>query len=354
MSSNLNSMNEGQHQTQRIQDATIYVGGLDERVDEDLLWELFVQVGPITNVYIPTDKVTNRHSNYAFVEFKTEEDAEYAVNVLNMVRLYGKCLRLSKSAGGVSTGGKNDKSFVSKDVGANLFVGSLSPEVDEKMLYDTFSAFGTIIRPPKIVRDEETNTSRGFGFVSFDSFEAADSAIEAMSGQTLGGSHITVLYSFRADNKTERHGSQAERLLAAASRSKPSLKPNTLFATAPGQIVSSIPNAPQAPVGFQNQQQQGDLMHQTLPVGLMMGLPSQQQMFAMQQQMMMMQQMQQMSRFMPPPLPPGGLFFPPPLPGTAFHHPLPPPLPPLPITFQPPPLPIAFLPPPPPPPPPPI
>ncbi len=30
---------------QRNQDATVYVGGLDERVDDELLWELFVQVG---------------------------------------------------------------------------------------------------------------------------------------------------------------------------------------------------------------------------------------------------------------------------------------------------------------------
>lgn len=28
-------------------DATIYVGGLDEKVSETLLWELFVQAGPV-------------------------------------------------------------------------------------------------------------------------------------------------------------------------------------------------------------------------------------------------------------------------------------------------------------------
>jgi hypothetical protein len=30
-----------------ILDATIYVGGLDEKVSETLLWELFVQAGPV-------------------------------------------------------------------------------------------------------------------------------------------------------------------------------------------------------------------------------------------------------------------------------------------------------------------
>jgi hypothetical protein len=46
------------------------------------------------------------------------------------------------------------------DVGANLFIGNLSPDVDEKLLYDTFSAFGVIITTPKIMRDPETGVSK--------------------------------------------------------------------------------------------------------------------------------------------------------------------------------------------------
>ena len=42
------------------------------------------------------------------------------------------------------------------DVGANLFVGNLDPEIDEKLLYDTFSAFGVILQTPK-VRFETVN-----------------------------------------------------------------------------------------------------------------------------------------------------------------------------------------------------
>ena len=54
-----------------------------------------------------------------------------------------------------------------------------------QLLYDTFSAFGMIINTPKIMRDPETGASRGFGFVSYEGFEAADAAIEAMNGQFL-------------------------------------------------------------------------------------------------------------------------------------------------------------------------
>ncbi len=34
-------------------DATVYVGGLDEKVSEALLWELFLQAGPVGKEYLP-------------------------------------------------------------------------------------------------------------------------------------------------------------------------------------------------------------------------------------------------------------------------------------------------------------
>ena len=43
------------------------------QVTEELLWELFMQAGPITSVYMPKDKVTGIHQNYGFVEFRSEE-----------------------------------------------------------------------------------------------------------------------------------------------------------------------------------------------------------------------------------------------------------------------------------------
>lgn len=39
-------------------------------------------------------------------------------------------------------------------MGANIFIGNLDPEVDEKLLYDTFSAFGVILQTPKVCRTQ--------------------------------------------------------------------------------------------------------------------------------------------------------------------------------------------------------
>jgi len=207
------------------------------QVDEELLWELMVQSGPVVSVHIPKDPVSSLHRGFGFVEFRTELDAEYAIKVLNMVKLYGRSLRISKSA--------HDKE--STDIGANLFVGNLGDEVDEKMLYDTFSAFGGIVETPHVVRDVDHGGSKGFGFVKYDSFEAADLAIECMNGQFLANRTISVQFAFRKDTPGERHGSQAERILAANSagqraKAGPSaaskLKPHTMFAAAPGEVTT--------------------------------------------------------------------------------------------------------------------
>eukprot|EP01091_Cochliopodium_minus_P016564 TRINITY_DN6253_c0_g1_i3.p1 TRINITY_DN6253_c0_g1~~TRINITY_DN6253_c0_g1_i3.p1 ORF type:complete len:278 (+),score=60.08 TRINITY_DN6253_c0_g1_i3:38-835(+) len=190
----------------RDQDATCYVGELDQRVTEDLLWELFCQVGNVISVHIPRDKVINSHGGYGFVEFRTEEDADYCIKILNNIKLYGKPLKVNRAF-------KDKKTL---DVGANLFIGNISPEATEKDLLDTFSRFGVIITTPKILFDTDSGNTKGYGFVSFDSFEASDAAIEQMNGQYLCGRTISVQYAIKKDSKSgERYGTPAERLLAS-------------------------------------------------------------------------------------------------------------------------------------------
>ncbi|KAA3677491.1 splicing factor 3B subunit 4 [Paragonimus westermani] len=162
-------------------------------------------------------------SSYGFVEFMTEEDADYAMRIMNMIKLYGKPIRVNKASA-------NQKNL---DIGANIFIGNLDPEVDEKLLYDTFSAFGVILQTPKIMRDPITGNSKGYAFINFASFEASDAAIEAMNGQYLCNRAITLSYAFKKDSKGERHGSAAERLLAAQSPLSQAERPHQLFADAP-------------------------------------------------------------------------------------------------------------------------
>uniref|UniRef100_A0A7S4JM03 RRM domain-containing protein n=1 Tax=Odontella aurita TaxID=265563 RepID=A0A7S4JM03_9STRA len=323
----------------RNQEATCYVGNLDARCDEDLLMELFTQVGRINSVHMPKDKLTGAHNGYGFVEFNDVTDADYAMQTLNMVKMYDRPLRVSKSSLDKKTGQS------ALDVGANLFIGNLDPnDVDEKLLYDTFSAFGTIIRPPRVARDEATNQSRGYGFVSYDSFEASDAAIECMHNQYLCDRQVVVQYAFKKKSDTEetgtapgsapeRHGTRAERMLAASNplrkyvqKSAVQRTPNTLFAIsgssgAGGIGGVSMPMMPPPPPG-------APPPPPPLPPGAPPPPPP------------------PLPPGMPPPFPPGGVTAtslhppPPPLPAGA-----PPPLPPPPLPAgAPPPLPPPPLP----------
>ena len=191
----------------------------------------------VVNVHMPKDRVTQMHQGYGFVEFLSEDDADYAIKIMNMIKLYGKPIRVNKA----SAHQKN------QDVGANIFIGNLDPEVDEKLLYDTFSAFGVILQTPKIMRDPETGNSKGFAFINFASFEASDAAMDAMNGQYLCNRPISVSYAFKKDSKGERHGSAAERLLAAQNPSSHADRPHQLFADAPVPSMMPVMSAPIIP-----------------------------------------------------------------------------------------------------------
>ncbi|KAL1660415.1 hypothetical protein GGF50DRAFT_106453 [Schizophyllum commune] len=257
----------GRPQDDRNQEATVYLGNLDERVTDAIVWELMLQAGPVVNVHLPKDRISMSHQGYGFCEFLTEEDAEYACKIMNQIKLWGKPIRVNKAS--------SDKKQL--DVGANLFIGNLDENVDERLLYDTFSAFGMMATTAKVARDPGTGTSKGYGFVSFTDFEASDAAIEAMNGQFLMNKAITVQYAFKKDGKGERHGTSAERLLAAQARKNNALPmgarppPGAMGFNGPyqGQFAGALAAPPPPPPpGFAPQQ-----ILPPMGMGMPMGMP---------------------------------------------------------------------------------
>jgi len=189
---------------EKNEEAILFVTNLDYKVSEEILWELFTQTGPVVSVFMPKDKVTGDHQGYAFVEFKSEVDAEYTLKIMQGMKLYNRAIKLAKAS--------NQRKV--HDIGANIFVGNLDPSVDERRLFDAFSAFGPLVNC-KLMRDPISGISKGFAFISYDSFEAADKAIQTLHGQFFSNKVISIEYAYKKDTKGERHGSAAERLLAA-------------------------------------------------------------------------------------------------------------------------------------------
>ncbi|KAJ6121841.1 hypothetical protein N7512_004306 [Penicillium capsulatum] len=226
----------GARHWEQDKEATVYIGNLDERASDSLVWELMLQAGRIVNVHLPKDRVTQLHQGYGFVEFISEEDAEYASRIMNGIRLFGKPIRVNKASA--------DKQK-SVEIGAELFIGNLDPMVAEQVLYDTFSRFGSLVSFPKIARDDNS-LSKGYGFVSFADFESSDAAIANMNGQYLMNKQVSVQYAYKKDGKGERHGDEAERVLAAQAR-KHNVRPPTQQVPPP-QFPGAPPGSVAPPV----------------------------------------------------------------------------------------------------------
>lgn len=97
-----------------------------------------------------------------------------------------------------------------------LFVGSLAWAVNDDILYEAFSEFAGLTSA-RVITDREGGRSRGFGYVDFESHEAAQVALDAKNGTELEGRNMNIDFAGgrpepsdnprdRASNRAERHG----------------------------------------------------------------------------------------------------------------------------------------------------
>mmetsp|Transcript_52871 Transcript_52871/g.67809 ORF Transcript_52871/g.67809 Transcript_52871/m.67809 type:complete len:159 (-) Transcript_52871:189-665(-) len=75
--------------------STLYVGGLDEKVSEELLHAAFIPFGNIQEVHIPRDFKEDGHRGFGFVQYLTEDDAAAAIDNMDGAELEGRVLRVN-------------------------------------------------------------------------------------------------------------------------------------------------------------------------------------------------------------------------------------------------------------------
>jgi cold-inducible RNA-binding protein len=73
----------------------------------------------------------------------------------------------------------------------NIYVGNLSHETTEENLKEAFEVFGEV-GTVKVIKDNFTGRSKGFGFVEMPAKAEAQSAIEGLNGKDLKGRGLNV------------------------------------------------------------------------------------------------------------------------------------------------------------------
>lgn len=173
-----------------FQSASLYVGDLHPEITESVLFDLFNRVGPVASIRVCRDSVSRRSLGYCYVNFHNVQDAERALDTMNFSEINGKPCRIMWS--------QRDPSLRKTGLG-NVFVRNLAPSVDNKGLYDTFSVFGNILSCK--VATDENGVSKGYGYVHFETGEAAQDAIQKFDGMLIEDMEVHVGHFVRRQDR---------------------------------------------------------------------------------------------------------------------------------------------------------
>ncbi|KAJ1566812.1 hypothetical protein HK405_008320 [Cladochytrium tenue] len=190
----------------------LYVGGIPVGASEDALMSFFNQsVSSITmseNGNLPVIAVQiNHEKNYAFVEFRTPEDATAAM-ALDGMNFGGQVLKIRRpkdyqppsvgiaaptSVPGVVSTQVPDSPF-------KLFIGGLPSYLNEDQVMELLKSFGEL-KAFNLVRDSATGASKGFAFCEYRNPVITDIACQGLNGMELDSKKLIVQRASIGANK---------------------------------------------------------------------------------------------------------------------------------------------------------
>lgn len=158
-------------------EATLYIGNLQQHVQDMELYNYFRPYGNIVSCRVMKDIYSGESRGFAFISYQTKEEAQKAKDALNYHKINGWEIRISFK--------KSPSDF---DPKANIFIKNLDKEVSTRQIDELCQQFGTLMCC--CVRTDDNGQSLGYAYVQYETEESAKRAVAALNGIKKWGNEL--------------------------------------------------------------------------------------------------------------------------------------------------------------------
>ena len=162
---------------------TLWIGDIDSWMDENYVRNIFGNVAPIKSIKVM--KKNGQSIGYGFVEFEDYDTASEILKNYNgrLVTEHSKPLKLSRAQFNLTKLGEDE---------IQVYVCDMDVSVNEDLLKEFFHNEFKSVYSAKIICDNNTRISKGYGFVKFRDSDEANKAVAVMNGKVINGKKIRV------------------------------------------------------------------------------------------------------------------------------------------------------------------
>ncbi|KAH1228128.1 RNA-binding protein CP33, chloroplastic [Glycine max] len=170
------------------QSSRLFVGNLPYSLLSSQLAQRFGEAGNVVSVEIVYDDIMDRSRGFAFVTMGSMEDAERAIRMFDGSEIGGRVMKVNFTAipkrGKRLVMGSNYRGFV--DSPHKIYAGNLGWGLTSQDLRDAFAEQPGFLSA-KVIYERNSGRSRGYGFVSFETAEDVEAALNSMNGVEVQG-----------------------------------------------------------------------------------------------------------------------------------------------------------------------
>ena len=148
----------------------VFIGGLSYKTDDETLKNYFTKYGELVDYVVMKDSQSGRSRGFGFVTYSYSSMVDELMK--NRPHIIDGRQVEPKRATPREDSGKTEVQMTVK----KLFIGGLRDNLTEDDLKNYFGNYGNVIEAV-IMKEKETNKSRGFGFVTFDDYDPVDKII---------------------------------------------------------------------------------------------------------------------------------------------------------------------------------